>query len=260
MHNTLTTVDQKTKALRGRMRMMNWTPLFALAMASTLSACGSAIEGRETGETLDETETIDETETVEGTESLEETATNQQAVDVANLEVGYAYYPGYVSAIKFGGYTMWRPDKVHTVEVQVRLHNLPRRSTPARIDYQLTLSGYNTTRSVCQPRCGDGVATATEECDDGPANSDNAYGGCATACKFGPFCGDGVVDASGMETCDGGRQNGAGYGDKNGCTTVCRPSHYCGDGFIDSTFGEQCDDGANNGVGACAIACTLMIK
>jgi fibro-slime domain-containing protein len=131
---------------------------------------------------------------------------------------------------------------------------------PRESNYQLTLSGYNTTRSVCEPRCGDGVATATEECDDGPANNDNAYGGCTSACKFGPFCGDGVVDASGMETCDRGRQNGAGYGDKNGCTTGCRPSHYCGDGIIDSTFGEQCDDGANNGVGACTVACTLLIK
>ena len=131
---------------------------------------------------------------------------------------------------------------------------------PRESNYQLTLSGYNTTRSACEPRCGDGIVTAAEECDDGPGNMDGLYGGCTTQCKFGPFCGDGVADASGMEKCDRGRDNGSGYGDKNGCTNGCQIPHYCGDGIIDSLQGEECDDGANNGKGVCSILCKLPIK
>jgi hypothetical protein len=116
MHNTIATVDEKPKALRARMRMMNSGPLFALAIAGTLSACGPAIEGVESGATVEGTETIEETETGEETETI------QQAVDVPRLEVGYVYWSGYVTAISFGGQTAWLPDRVHTVEIQIRLH------------------------------------------------------------------------------------------------------------------------------------------
>jgi fibro-slime domain-containing protein len=123
---------------------------------------------------------------------------------------------------------------------------------PRESNYQLTLSGFSTTRSVCQPRCGDGMATTTEECDDGANNNDTLYGGCTTMCKFGPFCGDTVKN--GEEECDLGRMNGARYG-QDGCTAGCKIPHRCGDGIIDTAFGEQCDDGMNNGVGACQASC-----
>ena len=129
---------------------------------------------------------------------------------------------------------------------------------PRESNYQLTLQGFSTNKSACVPTCGDGVVTTGEECDDGPANDDNAYGGCTTQCKFGPFCGDGVV-TEGVEECDAGRENGAQYGEE-GCTTACTLPHRCGDGLIDSAFGEQCDDGPNNGVGACEVGCTLKLR
>ena len=48
------------------------------------------------------------------------------------------------------------------------------------------------------PYCGDGNVDSLfgEECDDGPANSDTAYGGCATNCQIGPHCGDGIVNGT----------------------------------------------------------------
>lgn len=131
---------------------------------------------------------------------------------------------------------------------------------PRESNYQLTLSGFSTQRSTCQPTCGDGVTTAAEECDEGPGNVDGVYGGCTTQCKFGPFCGDGVVDAAGEEECDAGRMNGinAGYG-MAGCTAGCKLPPRCGDGVTDTTFGEQCDAGdQNSATGVCTAACTFV--
>lgn len=131
---------------------------------------------------------------------------------------------------------------------------------PRESNYQLTLSGFSTTLTSCQPTCGDGIATAAEECDDGANNMDGVYGACTTMCKFGPFCGDGVADAP-NEECDLGRANTAIYGEPGGCSTGCLNSHYCGDGILDSAFGEECDQGANNSEsGQCTPACTLQIK
>ncbi len=209
-----------------------------------------------------------------------------------------------------------------------------------RSSYKLTLGKFNRTRTVCTPRCGDGVVNGTdscdcgdgtvavppmcsgpnddssyggctshctwggycgdgvvngpeecddganktkygdttacgpgchkphycgdnhvdslfgEECDNGPANSDTAYSGCTTNCKFGPSCGDGIVNGS--EECDDG-SNKAKYGDTTGCGPGCRKPHYCGDGHLDSPFGEQCDNGPNNGHSLCTEDCKSVV-
>jgi fibro-slime domain-containing protein len=111
--------------------------------------------------------------------------------------------------------------------------------------YKLTLSGFNTSISTCVPACGDGVAVANEECDNGAANDDTVYGGCTTKCKWGPFCGDGIVN--GTEACDNGKENGTKYGE-GGCTLGCTKPHYCGDGIVDTDRAEECDLGPRNGV------------
>jgi cysteine-rich repeat protein len=94
-------------------------------------------------------------------------------------------------------------------------------------------------------RCGDGIVSPGEECDDGDGNSDVGYGGCTTRCTFGPYCGDGLVNG-GWEQCDLGSRNGLDLG-KDGCTVGCMKPHYCGDGIVDTSMGEECDLGDLNG-------------
>jgi hypothetical protein len=63
--------------------------------------------------------------------------------------------------------------------------------------------------------CGDGAVSATEECDEGGANSDTDPDACRADCRAA-FCGDGVVDAD--ETCDDGENQGTGQGT---CPSAC---------------------------------------
>lgn len=130
---------------------------------------------------------------------------------------------------------------------------------PRESNYQLTLSGYATSKSECMARCGDNVATAGEECDNGDKNNDEEYGGCTKMCKFGPFCGDGAKN--GPEECDKGKDNGGAYGQKDGCTLGCKKTHFCGDGIVDAAQGEECDAGsANSATGTCTDMCKYIPK
>jgi fibro-slime domain-containing protein len=123
-----------------------------------------------------------------------------------------------------------------------------------RSSYKLTIGKFNRTRTVCTPRCGDGVVNGNEVCDEGEKNSDTTYGGCTTECNRGPFCGDGKVDTAFEEECDDGVNVGA-YGQPGACAPGCKKAHYCGDGKADSSFGEQCDDGPDNGKTFCTVDC-----
>ena len=116
--------------------------------------------------------------------------------------------------------------------------------------FQLTLSGFNLSPSSCTAKCGDGVVSSGEACDNGAMNSDTAYDGCTTLCVPGPHCGDGAVQMP-DETCDDGKNTGA-YGT---CGPNCQPGPFCGDGVVQAGS-EQCDDGKNTGdYGTCAAGC-----
>jgi fibro-slime domain-containing protein len=116
-------------------------------------------------------------------------------------------------------------------------------------NYQVTFKGFSRAKSVCAPKCGDGVKTKYEACDDGGMNDTNvppalpAYGKCSSDCKArGAYCGDGIKQSP-PESCDDGAYNG-GYGK---CKVDCSgPGPKCGDGVIDAAYGELCDDGATN--------------
>jgi fibro-slime domain-containing protein len=123
---------------------------------------------------------------------------------------------------------------------------------PEGSTFKLTLSGFSLQPSDCLPTCGDGVITVSEECDDGPANSDAACGACRTDCTFGPRCGDGITQGDCGELCD----DGVNIGGYNQCGAGCMPAERCGDGVTQADFGEQCDDGADNGMpGRCTAGC-----
>jgi fibro-slime domain-containing protein len=113
-------------------------------------------------------------------------------------------------------------------------------------NYMLTLANFLAGRSQCGPTCGDGVATGTEECDNGPDNNDSTYGGCTKECKWGPFCGDG--ERQGEEECDTGKMNGTVGPESTGCSIACKNRHFCGDGISDTDLGEECDLGEKNGL------------
>jgi fibro-slime domain-containing protein len=128
---------------------------------------------------------------------------------------------------------------------------------PIDSNYHLTLSGFDATRSGCTATCGNGIRTISEECDNGAANNDTLYGGCTTACVYGPRCGDAVTQASAGEQCDDGTNTSVAYG-STACGPGCKLPPRCGDGEQDP--GEECDNGAANSnatYGGCSTACKL---
>jgi cysteine-rich repeat protein len=94
-----------------------------------------------------------------------------------------------------------------------------------------------------EPVCGDGVAMAPEECDDGNADDSDA---CTRECRLAA-CGDGYVQ--GGEECDAGPANG----DAQACTSACRAA-VCGDGLVQAGV-EGCDDGNTRDGDACSSVC-----
>ena len=121
--------------------------------------------------------------------------------------------------------------------------------------YKLTLSGFNAAPTECTPSCGDGVIVGDEECDCGDGkskvpdtctgpNDKPSYNGCTSACKWGPYCGDGQKNGE-DEECDNGNNNDD-YGVTDGCAAGCKLPARCGDGKIQTDFDEECDDGSKN--------------
>jgi fibro-slime domain-containing protein len=121
-------------------------------------------------------------------------------------------------------------------------------------NYRLTLKGFNATKSSCAWRCGDGIATRYEVCDDGV--NDGGYGGCVGCMARGPYCGDQAIDTAFGEVCDDGVNAGA-YGHCGpGCTSLPR----CGDAVLQRDAGEDCDDGNTGSGDGCSSLCGAEIQ
>jgi fibro-slime domain-containing protein len=124
-------------------------------------------------------------------------------------------------------------------------------------NFNLTLAGFNSVKSTCEPVCGDGIVTGGEVCDDG--ENDGSYGSCLPDCTMGDYCGDGIVQEDFEECDDGVNLTVHSRSDEPGCGPGCELGSFCGDGKVDSIFGEECDDGKDNaeGYGGCSTECIL---
>jgi cysteine-rich repeat protein len=120
-------------------------------------------------------------------------------------------------------------------------------------------------------RCGDGVVSLREDCDDG--DTDNGDG-CSATCAIEPGYGCTGAPSTCAQTCGNGALNpGEQCDDGNttagdGCNASCRVEaghacptpgqacvQTCGNGAINA--GEQCDDGNQNGSDGCSAACRI---
>jgi cysteine-rich repeat protein len=88
--------------------------------------------------------------------------------------------------------------------------------------------------------CGDGALDPGEACDLGDVLDDD---GCTSVCTLDQ-CGDGIVQPSRGETCDG-----------VGCRPDCSALGVCGDGTIDT--GEDCDDMDADELDGCLSDCSF---
>lgn len=86
---------------------------------------------------------------------------------------------------------------------EIKVFHAERKKTGS--SFKLTLSGFNTSRSECLPKCGDGVIAAGEECDDGEELNVGGYNRCNPDCTLSGYCGDGIVQEG--EECDDAAPN-----------------------------------------------------
>ena len=138
----------------------------------------------------------------------------------------------------------------------------------SKSNFQLTLTGFNSSPSVCTPICGDGFVAGVEQCDRGTgpngnvAPGGNTYGKCTTECKLGPYCGDHSTVNQPLEICDNGLNIDA-YTSlpptMSQCAPGCTTPSFCGDNILQKLNGEECDNGSanQNAYGKCQTNCRL---
>ena len=113
-----------------------------------------------------------------------------------------------------------------------------------------------------KPGCGNGVLEAGEKCDQGAANSKDAYGKgkCTDKCDEAPYCGDTRIDTLQQEECDQGSANAKDATGPGKCTDLCKNAPFCGDRKVQMALQEECDEGPMGlepkpGVAGCSAQC-----
>lgn len=94
---------------------------------------------------------------------------------------------------------------------EIRIFHAERNKTGS--SFKLTLSGFDSSPSICESNCGDGIVGVGEECDD--MVNDGGHNECQPGCKLGSYCGDGIKDP-GEDCDDGNRVEG------DACPNSCR--------------------------------------
>lgn len=133
--------------------------------------------------------------------------------------------------------------------------------------YQLSLSGFNASPSLCKPLCGGDAPELApgEQCDGGDesncdATKEDCYNQCTTACVLGPRCGDSLVQNE-HEQCDNGTNiDGYAAAGANACSPGCKAPPFCGDELVQIGYSEECDKGSANddtAYGGCTSNCNL---
>jgi cysteine-rich repeat protein len=127
--------------------------------------------------------------------------------------------------------------------------------------------------------CGNGLVECAEQCDQGPGNSTLPNAACRPNC-LRQRCGDGIIDNSSGEDCDGQRPakqdcvSSGFYRGTLGCSAACRTdvsscAGVCGDGAVEGSelcdgkppIGQDClDYGYDVGNLYCSSQCTPSIS
>ena len=93
--------------------------------------------------------------------------------------------------------------------------------------------------------CGDSLVNAGEECDvageTGAYSTTIAGRQCSTACVYGPYCGDGILQTTNGEECDDGNNTS-----KDFCSADCKVENSAGGGGASSGGGGGSSGGTNN--------------
>ena len=103
-----------------------------------------------------------------------------------------------------------------------------------------------------EARCGDGVVSSGEACDDG---NDDDTDACTNQC-LEARCGDGYLRTdlspgeTGYEACDDGNQ----IDREDACRNICE-EHRCGDRIVAPDGSEECDDGNTVSDDGCSESC-----
>lgn len=130
----------------------------------------------------------------------------------------------------------------------------PKITGPAEGDGCCPASANAANDSDCKTRCGDGVVSSGETCDDGPGSTKPCPGSCEDR---NPCTSDRLVGSA--STCDSKCEHpvaaGATCDIGKACTSSGNCETACGNGAVDRSTGEECDRSGGSNKWECTASC-----